>query len=61
MAEKPLLKTYKVLKRIGWESKVYLPDETIVMAEEWAAFYVANEVLTQTNTKNQNLAKKEGE
>lgn len=59
MAEKPLLKSYKVLKRIGWEGKVYLPDETIAMAENWAAFYVTNEVLEPVQTKN--LAKKEGE
>lgn len=76
MAEKPLLKSYKVKKRIGWEGKVYLPEETITMTEEWAAFYVANEVLSPvTSTANapsgsqrevsggsaKNLAKKEGE
>lgn len=44
------LKTYKVLKRLGWQGGLYVEGDTVEMTEEWAKYYVENEVLESTST-----------
>lgn len=62
MADKePELKTYKVLKRLGWQGGLYVEGDTIEMTEEWAKYYIDNEVLKPaTKAEIQQANKDEG-
>lgn len=61
MSEKtPPLKTYKVLKRLGWQGGTFLPEDTVQMTEGEASFFLDNEILKPATKTEAHQATKEG-
>ena len=61
MSEKTLpLKTYKVLKRLGWQGGTFMPEDTVEMTEGEASFFLDNQILKPATKAEAQQAHKEG-
>ena len=49
MPEEIELKSYKVLKQLGWQDTTYGEGETVEMEPRFAEYYVNEEVLEETS------------